>query len=248
MNDKKLKVILILAVVAVVSAMVSISSIPTARSEEPAENDAWYPFLNPERDYLVVVNAENPYAFDSEYDVALQKDLVKTVDPVVGELNRVEKATYVAFCLLRDSLTAKGMDVGIYSAQRNEQEQDEVYAYYSNLKGWAETNTVLPSGLSEHHTGLLLNVVIKYSEDGEDPIWYTETAERQQTIPYFKLLHETLADFGFIDRYPAGKEAITGSKCEPYEIRFVGSSKIAHAIMDNNLCLEEYLRDPAKYE
>ena len=52
---------------------------------------------------------------------------------------------------------------------------------------------------------------------------------------------ESLADFGFIDRYPGGKEQITGFPSEPYEIRFVGSAEVAHAIMDNGLCLEEYI-------
>ena len=83
-------------------------------------------------------------------------------------------------------------------------------------------------------------VIDRWGDDGEE-IWYTETAERQKTIPFFKLLHETLADFGFIDRYPAGKEDITGMPCLPYLIRFVGSSEVAHAIMDNGLCLEEYV-------
>ena len=38
-----------------------------------------------------------------------------------------------------------------------------------------------------------------------------------------------------------GKEEWTGTQSEPFEIRFVGSPEVAHAIMDNGLCLEEYL-------
>ena len=35
---------------------------------------------------------------------------------------------------------------------------------------------------------------------------------------------------------------------EPYQIRFVGSSKIAHEIMDDGLSLEEYLGETKQYE
>ena len=98
-------------------------------------------------------------------------------------------------------------------------------------------------GFSEHHTGLLLNIVVWWPDEGNpnEKIWTTETAERQAKDPDYQVIHDNLADFGFIDRYPAGKEDITGTPCEPYEIRFVGSSLVAHEIMDNGICLEEYL-------
>lgn len=200
--------------------------------------------LNPERDYLIIVNDDNPYEFGGEYDRMLQGDLVYFVDVLYGETTALEKAAYLAFTQLQFMLREQGMEIGIYSGYRTEQEQQEVYDYFGSLEGWAETNKVTLPGYSEHHTGLLLNVVIKYGEcpDKSEWVWYTETAERQETIPYFRLFHESLADFGFIDRYPKGWEDVTGFPSEPYEIRFVGSAEIAHAIMDNGLCLEEYVR------
>ncbi|MBR3319809.1 D-alanyl-D-alanine carboxypeptidase family protein [Candidatus Saccharibacteria bacterium] len=158
-----------------------------------------------------------------------------------GDPIYVEKAAYFAFTLLQHDLSKQGMVIGLYDAFRTYQTQQAVVDYYGNLEGWSETNKMFQPGYSEHHTGLLLNVMIWYSEDGENYEWYTESAERQKTIPFFALLHERLADYGFIDRYPAGKEEWTGAPNEPYEIRFVGSSEVAHAIMDNGLCLEEYL-------
>lgn len=238
----------VIATIAIIVVLAVVLFIPPATAEKTENEDPWAFALNPDRNYLITVSIQSVYHFGGEYDKKLQPDLITTKDVVVGDPTKIEKAAYVAFCLLKDDLAAKGMDIGLYSVYRTEDEQLEVYNYYSNLEGWAENNTVLPPGMSEHHTGLLLNIVIKYSEDGNDPVWYTETAERQEKIPYFKLLHETLADYGFIDRYPAGKEEFTHSKCEPYEIRFVGSSKIAHIIMDNHLCLEEYLIHRSKYE
>ena len=48
------------------------------------------------------------------------------------------------------------------------------------------------------------------------------------------------ADYGFILRYPPGKEHITGYMYEPWHIRYVGVST-ARAIMSSGLTLEEYL-------
>ena len=204
---------------------------------------AFEDLLNPERDYLIIVNDENPYEFGGYYDCLLQDDLVYCAEVLYGETTALEKAAYLAFTKLQYELGARGMEIGLYSGYRTEQEQMEVYDYYGHLEGWAETNKVTWPGYSEHHTGLVANVLIKYgeSDDKRDWIWYTETAERQETIPYFQLFHEVIADYGFIDRYPAGKEEITGFPSEPYEIRFVGSAEVAHAIMDNGLTLEEYV-------
>ena len=46
--------------------------------------------------------------------------------------------------------------------------------------------------------------------------------------------------FGFILRYPKGKEEITGFKYEPWHYRYVGV-EIATEIYNKNITLEEYL-------
>lgn len=197
--------------------------------------------LNPQRDYLIVVNEEKPFDWTSEYYFNLKQDCVRVADVFDGDLIYVEKAAYAAFTLLQHDLSKQGMIVGLYDAYRSHSTQQAVMDYYGSLEGWSEKVKTSSPGYSEHHTGLLLNVMIWYSEDGEYWGWYTESAERQESTPYFRLLHERLADYGFIDRYPSGKEEWTGMPSEPFEIRFVGSSEIAHAITDNGLCLEEYL-------
>ena len=47
--------------------------------------------------------------------------------------------------------------------------------------------------------------------------------------------------YGFILRYPKGKEKITGFKYEPWHYRYVGV-KHAKMIYEGNLTLEEYLK------
>ena len=209
---------------------------PNPNSEEYGHS------LSKKRDYLILVNETHPYEFGGEYDTLLQKDIVYLPDPY-GGITPVEKGAAAAFLELQKALKKKGMTIDLYSAYMSESDQQWAYDYYSNLPGWGETNKVAKPGFSENHTGLLLNILILYQgENDPEPIWYTETAERQETIPYFKLLHETLADYGFIDRYPKGKEAITGIPCQPYLIRFVGSKQVAREITNSGLCLEEYLQ------
>ena len=150
--------------------------------------DPWAKAIDPNLNYLLIVNDDHPYDFTSAYDIFLQKDLVYAAD-IYGNATPIEKATFLAFSQLQ-------------------------------VPGWSETNKVVKPGYSEHHTGLLINVVILYPDENGNEIWYTETAERQQTIPFFKTLHENLADYGFI---------------------VVGTSQTAHEIMDHGLCLEEYV-------
>lgn len=194
--------------------------------------------LNPELDYLIIVNDEHPYEFGGAFDLALT--LAYTPD-AYGEATLVETATYDAFRLLQADLLKKGMVVRLLSGYRTAEAQQWLIDYYKeNPVPWR----VFDVGCSGHHTGLELSVMIwYYGEEDENWLFFTETEERQQTIGFFQLLHETMPDYGFIDRFPAGKEEWTGAPCEPFEIRFVGSPEIAHEIMDNGLCLEEYLTD-----
>ncbi|MBQ8991905.1 D-alanyl-D-alanine carboxypeptidase family protein [Candidatus Saccharibacteria bacterium] len=189
--------------------------------------------MDPHLDYLILVNGEHPYEFGGAYDQQLQKDLACIADCYVGEATPIEKGALYAFTLLQYDLKQKGMEIGLFNAYRTYEDQEETIRLYPE--------TTVEPGFSEHHTGLVLDIMIKWSDGNGGQIWYTETAERQTEIPEFKVVHETLADYGFIDRYPPGKEEYTGIGSLPFEIRFVGSSEIAHEIMDNDLCLEEYL-------
>ena len=52
-------------------------------------------------------------------------------------------------------------------------------------------------------------------------------------------LTEHCAEYGFILRYPALKESVTGWN-EPYHFRYVGTTA-AEYIMERGLCLEEFI-------
>jgi len=88
---------------------------------------------------------------------------------------------------------------------------------------------------SEHHTGLAIDILdSEWSASGRGLEVEFETQESQQWMV------ETMADYGFILRYPEGKENITSIQYEPWHFRFVGKEN-AQFINKYNLAFEEYI-------
>lgn len=196
--------------------------------------------INPERNYLIVVNDENEYDFNGDYNKALQPDLVYFPNAVDGDIMASEKAAYLAFTSLQyDLKTNDNIEVALYDGYRTAKDQEYINSLFddgsSNVVG---SNRV---GFSEHHTGLLLDIVIWYSEDGKNYEWYSPTHERIEAFSDFQTVFKKMLDYGFIMRYPDDKSEITGMKDHEFEIRFVGSAAMAHEIADKGLCLEEYV-------
>lgn len=181
--------------------------------------------------YLTLVNKENRIK-DSYY-----KD-IKFIDTlnVVGEDTKVEVETYNNYLKLKKFLEEKNIIIGIDTAYRDEEYQQEIWDDFLEEKGEEYCHKyVAPVGCSEHHTGLCIDISLKkdgvYLTDGGDLLKYDED---------FKKIHPYLKDFGFILRYPEGKESITGYNYEPWHVRYVGEIP-AKIIYENNLTLEEYL-------
>lgn len=89
-------------------------------------------------------------------------------------------------------------------------------------------------GASEHHTGLALDII---SVEWQNTVG--ELVDRFDTTDAFRWLDKHAAEYGFILRYPKGKEDITGIKYEPWHYRYVGK-KIATYLKKTGLTLEEY--------
>lgn len=89
------------------------------------------------------------------------------------------------------------------------------------------------AGQSEHNTGLALD--FECSE-------YPYLDEGFKNTAAYTWLIENCADYGFILRFPEGKEDITGVIYEPWHYRYVGV-EAAQEIMSRGLCLEEYLEE-----
>lgn len=130
--------------------------------------------------------------------------------------------------LQRDA-KAQGINISnSYSGYRSYQYQTQLYNNYVNQHGEEEANTFSAKpGFSEHQTGLTFDLKDFNGQLVEDPI----------TSQWIK---ENCAKYGFILRYPEGKEDITGYIYEPWHLRYVGE-EVANQIMNNNTTLEQYL-------
>ncbi len=183
-------------------------------------------------DYLVLVNRNHPLP----KGWINQLDLTEEVNSL-GETVVYESRTYSAYMKLKQALAEEGIFVQVDSCLRTVEEQQEIIDMFLEKYGEKYTReyAAVP-GYSEHHTGLCLDLY--FVIDGVD-IYLNEDTEKYPEI--WEKIHEKLARYGFILRYPAGKEKITGYNYEPWHIRYLDDPQLAERIMDSGITLEEYL-------
>lgn len=145
----------------------------------------------------------------------------------------LQPITKDAFQKLSDAAAQEGLDLYIGSDYRDYAYQVKIYNNYCEIYGseQADSFSARP-GYSEHQTGLTIDC--NTIDDA-----FGETAEATW-------LAEHCADYGFIIRFPDGKENITGYQYEPWHIRYVGVDT-AKEIMSQGLTLEEYLGVQSEY-
>ncbi|CAH1209939.1 hypothetical protein PAECIP111892_03352 [Paenibacillus auburnensis] len=125
---------------------------------------------------------------------------------------------------------------GVYlagvSAYRSEKTQTTLFNNYVARDGEekARTYSAVP-GHSEHQTGLAIDV------SGSDGKCAAESCFGGTKEADWLAAHA--AEYGFIIRYPEGKQGITGYMYEPWHIRYVGQ-EIAKEIAAKGITLEEY--------
>lgn len=170
---------------------------------------------------LILVNARRPCPF------TVPKDL----EPVKGVLLRREAAR--ALERLIACVDGENEIIAV-SGWRSEKEQTEIYrsSLKENGPDFTEKYVALP-GHSEHQTGLAVDVGLNLPD-----IDFICPAFPESGV--CGLFRRRAADFGFVLRYPPGKETVTGIAHEPWHFRYVGRphSKI---ITERGLTLEEYL-------
>ncbi|AZP92640.1 M15 family metallopeptidase [Enterococcus mundtii] len=149
---------------------------------------------------------------------------------------------------LANAAKAAGFPLVMVSAYRSVATQREVFAQnvqqVMSSQGVTEEEataitkkTMTEPGYSEHHTGLAVDVV--------DETWYnnypnTVLDEKYGDEPGAKWLADNASKYGFIIRYPKGREDITKITYEPWHLRYVGKES-AEYITSNDLTMEEYL-------
>lgn len=179
---------------------------------------------------LVLVNKD--YPLDKEYVPELTE---------VGDGKSVDSRIAEDTKAMLKAAEEADLRLFVVSGYRSYDDQYQVYQEsmderinggMGSLEAYEDTKlSVAVPGYSEHATGLALDIC-----DAD----YIELDDSQADTEEAKWLAENCQKYGFILRYPKGKEDVTGIVYEPWHFRYVGKEAAAE-IMKKGITLEEYL-------
>lgn len=188
-----------------------------------------------ETNYQILINSENkiPEGFLDTVE------LVEVENPE-GSRFHVEKKTYQAFLKLQADIRENhGLEIALLNSYRTLEAQQKAFDNYFYKFGlaYAEKYAARP-GCSEHHTGFAIDV--SFLRGGK----LTHSAQELLKLDdLFRVVHKKLAKYGFLLRYPRGKEEITKINYEPWHYRYIDSPEIAKDIWERGICFEEYWQE-----
>jgi len=193
-------------------------------------------YMNPGSitNYLTLVNRE--YALSPDYGLTMPFSVSDT---------RKDKEDFIYHQLEENAcMSLEAMFVELNAAGYTDVTVTKGFRSYSQLEvdfnqAVAENNydreyvesIMPPPGYDEHQLGLSADLHNLPEED----VAFADTDA-------FRWLRDNCWKFGFILRYPEGKEEITGMPFEPWHFRYVGRFH-AQQMYDKGLCLEEYLEN-----
>lgn len=195
----------------------------------------------PKPDFLMLVNRQHKLGKnDAPTDlVTIESVLSADIVKVKYSGTKADRTATEALGQMLSAAIADGLsNFQISSAYRTYSEQQKlvdnsVAKYQKNNPNWsrdrclsATYNTVAPAGTSEHQTGLAFDITVPN-------VSFTGTAQQ-------KWLHEHCAKYGFVVRFTADKQKLTGFVAESWHFRYVGV-EAAQTMTQNNWCLEEYV-------
>lgn len=176
-------------------------------------------------DILVLVNKYN------KLDKTYEPNDLKTINSKYqwyGRSNKLRKDASIAFEEMCKAAEEDNIYIYAGSGYRSYNTQLNLYNRYVLEDGFTAAETYSArAGYSEHQTGLAMDIANKTSFISKDDKEYT-------------WLINNSYKYGFILRYPEGKENITGYMYEEWHYRYVGK-EIAKEVYDANLTYEEYL-------
>ena len=195
----------------------------------------------PKPDFLMLVNRQHKLSKnDAPTDlVTIESVLSADIVKVKYSGTKADRTATEALGRMLSAAIADGLsNFQISSAYRTYSEQQKlvdnsVAKYQKNNPDWsrdrclsATYNTVAPAGTSEHQTGLAFDITVPN-------VSFTGTEQQ-------KWLHEHCVEYGFVVRFTADKQKLTGFVAESWHFRYVGV-EAAQTMTQNNWCLEEYV-------
>lgn len=160
---------------------------------------------------MMLINSKHP----------LPKDFVpELIEYNMAKMHPLMKEDYIS---LRDDVKdATGVRIYVVSDFRTPQEQEEILQS-------SQSGIAAQVGCSEHEAGMALDV---YAPHFDGMSFLNSRSGR--------MINRICWQYGFVIRYPADKEEITGISYEPWHLRYVGKTH-AKLIAECGMALEEYI-------
>ncbi len=181
---------------------------------------------------LLLINKQHPIPEDYTFtlgNIKTMKGTMQCDERIIDDLLAMMQAA-------KD----EGVNLAICSPYRDLKYQEVLFnrkieAYMGKGMSYMEayklsSQAVTVPGASEHQLGLAIDIVCDT---------YQVLDEGFGETPAGRWLKEHCSEYGFILRYPEGKEYITSIEFEPWHFRYVGKDA-AGVIMSQELCLEEF--------
>lgn len=173
----------------------------------------------------MLVNKYN--ALSKDYEVEDLKTISKTYS--YGDNKKLNKEAYDAFISLAEDAKKEGYTILIVSSYRTYQDQEDVWKDYKASFGTKKADAYAArAGSSEHETGLAIDVAD-----------YNDKNDKFEATESFKWMQTNAHKYGYILRYPKGKENITGYSYEAWHYRYVGIDT-ATKVYNESITYDEY--------
>lgn len=181
---------------------------------------------------LVLINKQHPISDDYEFKLgwrSIESKSIQLDDRILDDL-----------LLMMQAAKKDGLNLVIRSPYRtfdrqvsnfNNRIREYMQKGLSYMEAYKVTSQVITvPGCSEHEVGLALDITSQSYIDLEQEFANTKEG---------KWLADHSYEYGFILRYPQGKEYITSIEYEPWHFRYVGR-EAASVMKEEDLCLEEF--------
>ena len=175
---------------------------------------------------LLLVNSTHPLADDYSVDLTELRNGQSVDTRILSDLQE-----------MFDAARSEDIYPIVSDAYRTREDQqtlmDDVIQNYEDEGYLSEEasskaeQVIVKPGTSEHETGLAIDIA---GDDDYD----------QDTDSVLEWMNSNAYKYGFILRYPSGKESVTSAEAENDHYRYVGK-EAAKVIHDQGICLEEYL-------
>lgn len=181
---------------------------------------------------LLLINKQHTIPEDYEFTLGIIKGSMRCDERIIEPLTQM-------FAAAKND----GVNLVVRSPYRDMKRQE--YLFERKVKGFQAAGmsymdaykkasvTVTVPGASEHQVGLAVDITSDVYSGLETGFADTEGGKWLETHSW---------EYGFILRYPLGKESVTGIQFEPWHFRYVGV-EAAEVITKQNITLEEFVEN-----